>query len=49
MNADFPQQQAGDDQLLFHDLRESVLYGGYYFVPAVKDEPWTWIVGAEQN
>ena len=43
-NPDFPQQGAGLDRLLFNVLPETVLCGGYYFVPPVRksNEPWTW-------
>jgi deferrochelatase/peroxidase EfeB len=43
-NPDFPQQGAGLDRLLFNVLPETVLCGGYYFVPPVRKsiEPWTW-------
>jgi deferrochelatase/peroxidase EfeB len=46
-NTDFPQQQTGPDQLLFSSLPETVLHGGYYFVPPVKHDQWTWIVGPD--
>jgi Dyp-type peroxidase family len=42
-NPDFPDQGAGQDQLVAA-LPESILCGGYYFVPAVRREPWTWVL-----
>lgn len=45
-NKDFPHPDAGVDQLLFGLLPETVLCGGYYFVPPVRRarEPWTWAI-----
>jgi hypothetical protein len=44
-NPDFPQQNTGPDRL-FNVLPETVLCGGYYFVPPVRKstEPWTWVL-----
>jgi deferrochelatase/peroxidase EfeB len=42
-NPDFLDQGAGIDQLV-GALPETVLGGGYYFVPAVQRQPWTWIL-----
>jgi deferrochelatase/peroxidase EfeB len=43
-NPDFPEPGAGPDQLLFGTLSDTVLCGGYYFVPPLEErtEPWTW-------
>lgn len=43
-NPNFPTENAGPDRLLFGLLPETVLCGGYYFVPPVqrRAEPWTW-------
>jgi Dyp-type peroxidase family len=43
-NPDFPEQGSGLDALIFEKLGETVLTGGYYFVPPVQDKnkPWTW-------
>lgn len=45
-NNDFPHPGAGVDQLLFGLLPETVLCGGYYFVPPVHTatKPWTWAI-----
>jgi Dyp-type peroxidase family len=42
-NADFPEPGSGVDAL-FPVLGETILGGGYYFVPPLthKTEPWTW-------
>jgi deferrochelatase/peroxidase EfeB len=42
-NPDFPEPGSGTDDL-FSRLGETILGGGYYFVPplAKKTEPWTW-------
>jgi deferrochelatase/peroxidase EfeB len=42
-NRDFPDQGSGADQL-FDVLPETVVCGGYYFVPAVRRQPWTWVL-----
>jgi deferrochelatase/peroxidase EfeB len=43
-NPNFPEPGAEKDALLFEDLEEQVLGGGYYFVPPVKEKsrPWAW-------
>jgi deferrochelatase/peroxidase EfeB len=43
-NPDFPEPGAGPDQLLFGTLSDTVLCGGYYFVPPIEEstKPWTW-------
>jgi deferrochelatase/peroxidase EfeB len=43
-NPNFPRPGAGIDQLLFGALSETVLCGGYYFVPPLEEstKPWTW-------
>jgi hypothetical protein len=44
-NPDFPRPGAGKDRLLDQEaLKEEILGGGYYFVPALekKTQPWTW-------
>jgi deferrochelatase/peroxidase EfeB len=44
-NPDFPRPNAGIDRLLDQQaLKETILGGGYYFVPALekKTQPWTW-------
>lgn len=45
-NPDFPQAGAGVDRLLFGTLPETVLCGGYYFVPPLRHrtQPWTWLL-----
>ena len=40
-NPDFPTPGTGVD-LLLTTLPEAVRCGGYYFVPAIKNKPWTW-------
>ena len=47
-NPDFPSPGAGDDLLLFHDLGEQVLGGGYYFVPPLRNarQGWSWTLPA---
>jgi deferrochelatase/peroxidase EfeB len=44
LNPNFPEPGAGPDQLLFGTLSDTVLCGGYYFVPPLKEggKPWTW-------
>ena len=42
-NPDFPEPGTGPDAL-FGALPETVLCGGYYFVPAVHSRPWTCIL-----
>jgi deferrochelatase/peroxidase EfeB len=44
-NDNFPHEGAGSDLLLDKQLLdETILGGGYYFVPPLtrKTEPWTW-------
>lgn len=43
-NPDFPQPGTGLDRLISGTLPETVLCGGYYYVPAIgrANEPWTW-------
>ncbi|MEA2276841.1 MAG: deferrochelatase/peroxidase EfeB [Solirubrobacteraceae bacterium] len=45
-NPDFPQPGTGLDKLLFGTLPETVLCGGYYFVPPLRHrtQPWTWLL-----
>jgi deferrochelatase/peroxidase EfeB len=47
-NPDFPQPGTGVDRLLFGLLPDTVLCGGYYFVPPLRHrtQPWTWILPA---
>jgi Dyp-type peroxidase family len=46
-NSDFPEPGSGVDDL-FGRLAETILGGGYYFVPPLtrKTEPWTWALPA---
>jgi Dyp-type peroxidase family len=49
-NVNFPREGAGADKLLDQALlAETILGGGYYFVPGLekKTEPWTWKLPAD--
>ena len=45
-NPNFPTENAGADRLLFSLLPETVLCGGYYFLPSIhrRAEPCTWFL-----
>jgi deferrochelatase/peroxidase EfeB len=48
-NPNFPRPDAGIDALLDQQaLKETILGGGYYFVPPLehKTQPWTWLLPA---